>query len=260
VRSSADAPHAGRRVALWLRPPGWLALAEGNRRQVRVLAWTAIAAQAVFVLGWLLGWALEGGYSPVRDYISELGRDGARAPWTFEVSVVIWSAGFAALAVALAPALRGRPWSRLAPALFGIAGVLAILLVAFRLDCATTMSHTCKAMSNAGTLSWHNYAHDWTGVALEAGLWLTPFALARAAWPSRLARLLLLGGAAMGVVIGVVWATGVGEGPVAGLVQRLQLSVVHGWVIVWAAALIMEASPGWPPERLAAHASVVTAR
>jgi len=260
AQSSGGAFQAGRRVGLWLRPPGWRALPDGDRRQVRVLAWTAIAAQAAFVLGWLLGRALEDGYSPIRDYVSELGREGAAAPWTFGVTVVIWGAGFAALGLALVPTLRGRPWSRIAPALFALAGILAILLVAFRLDCATTMSHTCKAMREAGTLSWHDYAHGWSSVALEATLWLTPFALARAVWPSRLSRLLLLGGAAMGVAIGVVWATGVGWGPSAGLVQRLELFVVHGWVLAWAAALIIEASPGWPPERRTPHASLVTAR
>jgi len=209
---------------------------------VRALAWVAIGAQFLFVTGWIVGGLLEPGYSPTRDYISELGRDGATHPWTFQLATVIWGLGFIALALASAPALRTRRWSHVAPALFLLAGALAILLAPFRLDCADTVSRACKALKDAGALSWHEYAHVWGAFGIEIALWLTPFALARAAWPGRLARLLLAGGLAMGGVIGAVYLTSVGEGAAAGLAQRTELLIVHGWVLLCAGALILEAT------------------
>ena len=72
-----------RNVALWLRPAGWPFLPDAARRRTLLLAWAAILAQVVFVGGWVLAGALEPRYSPVRQYISELGRDGAANPWIF---------------------------------------------------------------------------------------------------------------------------------------------------------------------------------
>ena len=236
-----------RAFVVGLSPTSGQALSDSTRPRVRALAWFAIAAQAVFVLGWVVGGLLERGYSPTRDYISELGRHGASHPWIFQASIVIWGAGFIALALAIVPALRGRPWSRVAPTLFALAGLLAIMLAPFRLSCEDTVSHACRALEEAGKLPWHEYAHVWGSVALEAALWLTAFALARSFWPGRLARLLLLGGIAMGTLIAVVYATEVDRGGSAGLVQRLELLVAYGWVIAWAGALLTGAIAGRSP-------------
>jgi hypothetical protein len=69
-----------RGFAWWLRPAAWPALPDAVRRRVRALACLAIAAQVVFVVGWIIAGALEPGYSPVRSYVSELGRRGAAHP------------------------------------------------------------------------------------------------------------------------------------------------------------------------------------
>src|SRR5207237_4805899 len=134
-----------RELARGLRPAGWPDLPVAVRGRVRALACLAIAAQVVFVVGWIIAGALEPGYSPVRSYVSELGRRGAAHPWIFDVSVVVWGIGFIALGVALASALRTRRWAWVAPAVFLFAGVCAILDAPLRLDCATTISHLCRA-------------------------------------------------------------------------------------------------------------------
>jgi hypothetical protein len=244
-----------RHFVWWLRPTGWPALPDAVRGRVRALACFAIAAQVVFVAAWIIAGALEPGYSPVRSYVSELGRRGAAHPWIFDVSVVVWGAGFIALGVALAPTLRTRRWAWVAPALFVLAGVCAMLDAPLRLDCATTISHLCRAREKAGLLSWREYGHIWASFGIELSLLLTPFALARSLWPSRLARLLVLGGAV--VVIALALLAGLGgwigaHSPYswhAGLWQRFLLMVVHGWVLLCATALIFEASHGWPPAR-----------
>jgi hypothetical protein len=238
-----------RNVALWLRPAGWPELPDAVRGRVRALACLAIAAQVVFVAGWIIAGALEPGYSPTRSYVSELGRRGAAHPWIFDLSVVVWGVGFIALGVALAPALRPRRWARVAPALFVFAGICAILDAPLRLDCATTISHLCRAQQQAGSLSWREYGHIWASFGIEGGLLLTPFALARSLWPSRLARLVLFG--AVAVVITLALLAGLGgwvgaHSPYswdAGLWQRFWLMVVHGWVLICGAALIFEAMP-----------------
>jgi hypothetical protein len=220
---------------------------------VRALAWLAIAAQALFVAGWIVAGALEPGYSALRMYVSELGRHGAAHPWIFDVAVAAWGLGFIALGIALLPALERRPWRRVAPSLFVLAGVLAIALGPLRLDCASTVNHLCYAREKAGSLSWREYGHIDVSFALEAVLLLTPFALARSLWPGRLARLTLLGGALVALVLFVLFSVGLSagahthRGDLTGLWQRIALLVVHVWVALCAVALIVEASPGWPP-------------
>jgi hypothetical protein len=178
-------------------------------------------------------------------YVSELGRRGASHPWIFDASVVVLGAGFVALGIAMALALRTRPWGWATPALFVLAGVFAMLDAPLRLDCAISVNHVCHAQQAAGDLSWRHYGHQWASFGVVAALVLTPFSLARAEWPSRLARLTL----GAGVVGAALWGRsflGHSDGGHVGLWQRIGLLIVHWWVLSCAAALILEASPGWP--------------
>jgi hypothetical membrane protein len=232
-------------LAASLRPPPWPALPDADRPRVRALALFAAATQALFVAAWIIAGALERGYSPVRMYVSELGRRGAAHPWIFDVSVVIWGAGFVALGIALVPGLRTRSWWWAAPCLFVLAGVLVMLEAPLRLDCASSVDHVCAARQAAGALSWRHYGHQAVSFAIVAMLVLTPFALARAERPSRLARLT----ARVGFAGAILWALSLsthGAGHSAGLWQRIGLLIVHAWVLVCATALLVEALPDWP--------------
>ena len=235
-----------RELALWLRPPGWPALPEAVRPRVRALATFAIVAQLVFVASWLVGGALEPGYSHTQMYISELGRAGAAHPWIFDAGDVVFGAGIIALGLALAPGLRSRPWWWAAPALFVAAGVLVVLVAPLQLDCAPSVDRVCRAREAAGALSWHHYGHGWATFVASVLLLLTPFALARAEWPSRLARGTLAGGTIAVLLYLVPLIAGRSEANV-GTGQRLSLLVVHCWVTACAVTLVVEASPGWPP-------------
>jgi hypothetical protein len=221
------------------------------RRRTWLLAWAAILAQVVFVGGWAAGGALEPHYSAVRQYISELGRHGAAHPWIFTTFVGIWGLGFIALAVALVPSLRTRPWPLAMPSMFLLAGVCAILAGPLHLDCSQTASAVCKSREAAGALSWQHYAHEWVGLGIEVSLLLTAFAFARSAWPSRLARLVLSGALvflAAGIVTFVVHDSLAGY---QGLAQRLWTLVAHIWVLLCGTALILEAT--LDPQALWAH-------
>jgi hypothetical membrane protein len=240
-----------RNLALWLRPAGWPPLPDAVRHRTLLLAWAAILAQLVFVGGWVLAGGLEPGYSQVREYISELGRHGAANPWIFTIFVGIWGLGFIALAVAIVPALRTRPWPLAMPLCFVLAGLCAIAVGWLQMDCAPTVSAVCRSREAAGALSWHHYAHEWVSFGIHVSLLLTGFAFARSAWPSRLGRL-VLGGALVLLAAGIVTFflhdsfTGY-----QGLEERIWALVAQAWALLCATVLILEAT--LQPDVLQAH-------
>lgn len=240
-----------RNVALWLRPAGWPLLRAAARRRTLLLAWAAILAQAVFLGGWALGGALEPHYSPVRQYISELGRHGAANPWIFVAFMTIWGLGWIALAVAIVQSLRARPWTLAMPLFFVLAGVCAIAVGPLRMDCSPTLSAVCKSRYDAGAASWHFYAHAWLSLGIKVSLLLTGFAFARSAWPGRLGRL-VLGGAVVLLVAGIVtFFLHDSFAPYQGLEERVWAFVAQAWALVCATVLILEAT--LEPDALQAH-------
>lgn len=240
-----------RKVALWLRPAGWPLLPDSARPWTLRLAWAAIFAQAVFVGGWVLAGALEPGYSHIRQYISELGRQGASNPWIFTIFVGIWGLGFIALAIAIVPSLRTRPWPLAMPLFFVLAGVCAMLVGWLQMDCSPTLSAVCESRGTAGALSWHHYAHEWVSFAIKVSLLLTGFAFARSAWPSRLARL-VLGGALVLLVAGIVtFVLHDSFHGYQGLEERLWALLGQVWALICATVLILEAT--LQPDVLRAH-------
>jgi Protein of unknown function (DUF998) len=240
-----------RDVALWLRPAGWPLLPEAARRRTWLLAWAAILAQVVFVGGWVLAGALEPRYSPVRQYISELGRRGAAHPWIFTTFVGIWGLGFIALALALVRSLRARPWPLAMPLCFVLAGACAILVGWLRMDCSPTVSAVCKAREAAGALSWHHYAHEWLSLAINVTLLATGFVFARSAWPSRLARLVLSGALVLLAAWLVTFFLHNSFAGYQGLEERLWALVAQFWAVLCATVLILEAT--LEPGALRAH-------
>lgn len=231
-----------REIALWLRPAWWPLLPDAQRRRTLLLAWLAILAQIVFIGGWALAGALEPHYSAIRQYISELGRHGAAHPWIFAIFVGIWGLGFIALAVAIVPSLRTRPWPLAMPLMFALAGVCAILVGPIHMDCSPTVSAVCKSREAAGELSWHHYTHEWLSLGINAALLLTGFTFARSAWPSRLARIVLIGAVVLlgaKVLTFVLHDSFVGY---QGLEERLWALVAQLWALICATVLILEAT------------------
>lgn len=240
-----------RHVALWLRPAGWPLLPDAARHRTLLLAWAAILAQAVFFGGWILAGALQPHYSAVRQYISELGREGAANPWIFTTFMAIWGLGWIALAVAVLPSLRTRPWPRAMSLFFVLAAACAILVGPLRMDCSPTLSALCRSRYGAGEASWHYYAHAWLSLGIKVSLLLTGFVFARSAWPSRLGRLVLSGALVLlvaGIVTYVLHDSFVGY---QGLEERLWALVAQLWALVCATVLILEAT--LEPGALQAH-------
>jgi uncharacterized protein DUF998 len=207
----------------------------------RTLATAAIVGQIVFVLGWLVGGAIEGhGYSFARHDISDLGALTAQHPLLYFAICAV--GGFSAMAFALG-ALR--------PA-FGVGAVLLALSLPsldsasdtfFRLDCRAA-DHGCS-MSDAAT-SWHGKAH--IGFFLVAALFTiaAPFVLsarmrAVAAWRD-LARPTRIFGIVF--VVGFLLALAAGNSSGAGLVQRVLIVYVCTGVCLLARRELQIASSG----------------
>lgn len=240
-----------RDATLWLRPAQWPLLPDAARRRTLLLAWAVILVQAVFLGGWVLGGALEPHFSQIRQYISELGREGAANPWIFMTFMAVWGLGWIALAVGVVPSLRTRTWRLAMPLCFALAGVCAILVGPLRMDCSPILSVACRSREAAGANSWHYEAHIWLSLGIKVFLLGSGFAFARSAWPSRLGRL-VLGGALVLLVAGIVTFilhdsfTGY-----KGLEERLWAFVAEAWALVCATVLILEAT--LTPDRLRTH-------
>lgn len=247
-----------RSVALWLRPPGWPLLPAAARPRTLLLAQAVLLAQVAFLGGWVLAGALEPHYSATRQYISELGREGAAHPWIFLVFLGLWGLGFIALSLAVVPSLRSRPWPLGMPLMFALAGLCAILVASLQMDCSPTLSAVCKSRQEAGALSWHHYAHEWLSLGIEASLLLSAFAFARSAWPSPLARIVLGGATVVLAAWLVTFFLHESFGGYQGLEERLWSFVGQLWAVVCATVLILEAT--LEPDVLRAHGASVQRR
>ena len=215
----------------------------GGRSTARALVWVAFAGQALFFAAWVVAGALEPHYSHIESYVSELAARDAAHPWIETIGIAAFGVSLLALGAALPAALPRRR----APAVvsFAVAGLTGILVAIFSLDCATTVSHQCQALQDAGDLSWQHYAHLWLGLVSIVFIALTPFALARALWPGTTAAVLLATGS-VGLGIGLFTTFGHdAPGAADGLIQRFGLTVVLIWVLI-VGAWVLWATRGAP--------------
>ncbi|WP_427894520.1 DUF998 domain-containing protein [Kribbella sp. GL6] len=215
----------------------------------RSLAAGVIAAQLLFVGGWLVLGATEGrGYSAARHDISDLGALTAQHATAYRLTVGI--AGFVTIAFALlvlSPSLRSA----------GRAGVAGAWLVALSLPGLDTMSDAffqldCRA-ADAGCTpsdafgSWHGKAHLISFVISALATVAAPFVLSRAM--RRVAGWRELAGPtrAFGILtILLLAATGATTGTtVQGLTQRVAAVVITAAVafLGWRVLRLTSRSP-----------------
>lgn len=208
------------------------------KRSVRSLAGFAIAAQVLFVGSWIVASQLQAGYSGVDSGVSALAAAGADDPWIVIAGFAVLGLGVAALAPGLVAVLPGRRASAVAAGLFLLAGASIVVIAVTRVDCDLSAA-PCEARFESGDLSWQTTVHVWAGLVTRVALGLTPFAIARALWPSPAAALALLGGG-LGVALGVAGTILYGSEAPHGLVERIELGVVHLWVVIVAAGILYE--------------------
>jgi hypothetical protein len=198
--------------------------------------WLAFAGQALFVASWLVAGALEPHYSHLEQGVSELAAVNAAHPAIVTAGTAVLGLSLLALAAALWIVLERR--RGLPVALFAATGLAILLEALFPLDCGMTVDHHCRALADAGSLSWHHYAHLWVGLADTGIVLLTPFALARALWPGTTAAALLACAAAgLAIAAGATIAYLV-AGAADGLIQRATVAVLQVWVLIVGAGIL----------------------
>lgn len=211
------------------------------KRSIRSLAWFAVAAQAAFVAAWLVAGSLQPDYSGSDSGISALAARGAHHPWIAMTGFAVLGLGVAALAPALRVVLPPRRAATTAVGLFALAGVSIVAVGLFRPDCDLSQA-ACSTRLDAGKLSWDTSLHVWAGLLMRVGLVLTPFALARALWPSPAGALALLAGV-FAVAVSIAALILYGAGVADGLVERTELAITHLWVVVIVAGILYETRP-----------------
>lgn len=207
------------------------------------LSAVAIAGQLAFVAAWVIGGWLEPGYSAADQTVSELAAGGAANPWVLWLGLLALSLSDGAVALLLRD--RIGLVGRLPAAMFGVAAVVVLAILALPLDCMTSGDPACAARVDAGAVSWRHSAHNAAAVSVQLLLVATPFAVAWGLRGDPLARWALLAGVVGVATVLAVAASGPGEAGY-GIWQRITFGFVHLWVI----ALALAASK-LPSDRLA---------
>ena len=214
---------------------------------VRGLAWFALVGQAVFVAAWIVAGALDPGYSHAESGVSALGADDAENPWIVNGGFVVLGLSIAALGPALLGVLPRRTASRVAGALFVIAGLALASVAVLPIECDFG-SAACEARFEAGDLSWQTSAHIWVSFAFDLAFIGTTFALARALWPGPIAAAAVSAGLT-GIAIlafSIAFYEAVGAG--GGVVQRLGWLTAHAWVAIVAIGVLHRTAVARPSE------------
>ena len=216
-----------------------LAVGRGRRRW---LALGAIAAEVLFVGGWLVLGALEGrGYSPGRHDVSDLGALGASHPAAMLAiegasGILLMAFAIGALRPALTATGKGASVSAWLVAL-SLPALDNLGDVFFRLDCRAADAG-CSVSQATG--SWHGKAHYAVFFVAVVPTIAAPFALAHrmraiAGWRRWVRAMQLFG---LGLIAGLL-ATAASSGTgLQGWVQRALIVYVCSGVVVLAAAVL----------------------
>ena len=203
-----------------------------------MLGWLALIGPIAFTVAWIVAEALQDGYSPRRDYISELAALDARHAWLMITGFLLLGVGTVALGIGLAGALKGR-LARIGSILVAFAGVGIIVAGLARVDCRSRLD-ACAARIDAGDVSWHSATHELVSLVLFLALVAAPLVLARAfsgdePWRDLHAYSITTG--VVGLVLLVLLFSGV-AGSWTGVVQRVFVTVLLLWIAILGARLI----------------------
>jgi Protein of unknown function (DUF998) len=198
-----------------------------NSAAARAGAAAGIAGPTAFTAAWIASSLRQTGYSPAEIQISGLAAPNARDPWIMIAGFVVLGGCTVAFGAALHDALGGgRAWSPRTPS--GRAGPAPRLIQgAGLLTIAAGLLRRDHMLLTAGSVSWHNHAHDVISVVIYADLVVAQVLLARRfgrdpAW-TRWRPWLLASGAVTGAVL-IAFAADT-SGAWAGVLQRVAVTI-----------------------------------
>jgi hypothetical membrane protein len=203
-----------------------------------VLGWLAVIGPIAFTIAWIVAGVLQNGYSPRRDYISDLAALDARHAWIMIAGFLLLGIGTIALALGLASTLEGR-LAKIGSILVALAGVSMIAAGLARNDCRSRLA-ACAARIDAGDVSWHSATHELVSLVVFLALVAAPLVLARAfggdvLWHGLHAYSIATG--VLGLVLLVMFLIGVAP-TWTGVVQRVFVTVLLLWIVIVGARLI----------------------
>jgi ribosomal protein S18 acetylase RimI-like enzyme len=214
---------------------GWLvALRRADWRRVdrRLLALVLLTGfgQVAYPAGWLIAGTFQHGYSVRDNYVSDLGAQTAIDPWIMNTAFILFAASFVTSAVALARCLPRSPARTVAAVWFGAVGVLFAPLAFLHEDCWSATDQRCWTQQQAGTLSWHHYAHLNSSTAFALFLCLSPlmlwFALPSGALRTACGACAILGVCALVAGVVLVHPDSPASSHSRGLIERIEAGVM----------------------------------
>lgn len=195
--------------------------------------WTGaagIAAGVVFTIGWIVAGLLEPGYDWARQDVSDLTAATAENPWVFRAAEALAGALLLVFALGLYGAVGDRWSGRVGAALLALFAAATLAVGAYmHLDCSLADA-ACRSAEHT---TRHELHEALSGVSFLA-LLVAIFSLARrfhgdVTWRP-LGRMSLVAGAAT-VAFLVLYMVLAWE-PGGGIVQRLAITTVFGWIAV----------------------------
>ncbi|MGH3255849.1 MAG: DUF998 domain-containing protein [Streptosporangiaceae bacterium] len=127
----------------------------------RAGAAAGIAGPAAFTGAWIAGSLRQTGHPAAGIQISGLAAPDARDPWIMIAGFLVLGGCTVAFGAALRQALGGRARAGAAPWLIQAAGLATI---------AAGLLHRDHLLLTAGSVSWHNHAHDVISAAIYVDL------------------------------------------------------------------------------------------
>lgn len=186
---------------------------------------------AVFAVAIVIAGALHPGYSHLREGISALSATNSPSAPIMIVGFVGLAVSVVAAGLGLFRALPAGVTGRAAAVIVTVAGALIVVVGLARQSCSDFIGE-CTAGEEAGTLPLHHVVHQLVSLLVFVLAIIATAVLARGlarnglrrlAWPSALVSLVSFVTIAL-LVFGA-------PGPAAGLVQRLLVLVLFGWII-----------------------------
>ena len=184
----------------------------------RLGAVCGVLAPIAFVGGWLVNGARTPGYRPLEDAISQLAREGAATRGSMTVCFIVFGVLVCVWARTLARALR-------APALLPVVVLAGV----------GTLAVAALPLTRAGGQP-QDAGHAAAAMAGYVGMAATPLVAARALTGQARQASLAVGAVSVVALVGSV-ATGNGG------LQRLGLTVVDGWHVAVACAVLLRPRP-----------------
>jgi hypothetical protein len=205
----------------------------------RAAAAAGIAGPAAFTCAWIVSSLRQTGHPAAEIQISGLAAPDARDPWIMIAGFLVLGGCSVAFGSALRDALGGRARAGVAPWLIQGAGLATIAAGLLRRD---------HMVLTAGSVSWHNHAHDVISAAIYVDLVVAQVLLAarfgrdpREHWRPWRPWLLASAGATAAVLVAFAADTSAAD---AGILQRVAVTIPLAAVAAVAARLVRTPASG----------------